>query len=529
MSTLINSIRNYSPPMQLPSVATPASVGYMSRAIGVQQPDDRQMLADIKGFLDASSRKHLGVIYENGKLFDRAAEDGQTTLAHLWQIATQQRAAGLNKRVLLKECLRLLTDPSTISQRFAPLHPSVMGKLLSYYNGGNANFSLGRLVTPQDFNDYSATCVSASVMYTLFDKQPSEAIRHIAGLTSDKMGFSESASAFDISPENPALAPQIIQQFKIPAQPDGQGGYRIWVNMPPSALARGLNQQFYATSDSQGVVECLYQAALSKLGAYNYEPGLGTRILPNGQLDQDPGLTSAEKTVMESIMKDNPSSVGPIVQVEYQVTAADRNREAYLLGYNRPFDKILNDLLNTVSAGNHVIIGIVQTDPAGQTAGRLNQKHEVTVVCYDKDSRTGELYFHIADSDDGQAGIERRSAQQLIPQIHHAGLTANVGLKVINEMKEMPNQYLYPDASDAAKYRLIQPTPAERHSQLIAESQQMVMQQNPAQSTPQPTDSQLSPQQFIMSQSLGYPQQYLPQGYYNPQQLYQSYTRQYAA
>lgn len=436
----------------------------------------QQMLETLKQQLAPQELTYLNRIINNGKLFDTQSEDGRSTLHHLHQIANTPRAKGLNNKAILTETLRVLAHPESISQRFSPLSSPIQQHLINYYNSGKGP-KLKQPVTPESFMDHSATCVSSSVMYTLFDKQPAEAVRHICGLTSPQQGFWEAASAYDISPDNPYLANQKLKEYGVPGQQVDANNFMVWVSLPYTGLVRGINQQNYRTPDSQGVVESVYQSALTKLAAYNYEPGLGTRVLPDGSLDADPGIEADRKTLMESVMKDNPANIGPVAQVEYQVTAADTQNEPYLMGYTRPFEKTLGDLTRSLDLGSHVIIGIVDTDKDQESQGRLNLKHEVTLVGYKRNPQTGDVTFKIADSDDGIPRLIEKNAKELIPQIHHAGLPMVLGRTVINEMNQLNGRYLLPDQQDAQKFNLVSIVPPQVQPKFIALAQQQIQQQ----------------------------------------------------
>lgn len=419
------------------------------------------MFAGVVSQLNAKNQRNLLGQMTSGRLFSTDAEDGRSTLSHMYQVIATPRAEGMNPQDIINDVARLLAQPESITQRFAPLKPNYIRALMNFLNAGRGP-KLAQPVTPESFSDHSATCVSSSVMYTLFAKQPSEVVRHIAELTSPRQYFTERATAYQISPENPALAAQKLEQYKVPAKQLDANNFMIKVELPYTGLVRALNQQNNPEPETQSVVESAYQSAVTKLAAFNYEPGLGTLVLPDGKLDKDPGIVADQKTLMESIMKDT----GPVMQVDYQVTAADRNNEPFLMGYLRPFEKTYNDLVSALKAGHNVIIGIVDTDKTGNTKGRLNLKHEVTLVGH-KDGM-----FQIADSDDEIPRLIHKPASELIPQIHHAGLPETIGRAVQKDISQLSGRYMTPDAGDAKNFKLIDIVPPQIQPQFLADFQQ---------------------------------------------------------
>lgn len=473
------------------------------------------MTAGLMSILDFKGRSNLQSQIRTGRLFNTDAEDRRSTLSHLFQIAALPRAQGLEKKTVLNDTLRLLAHPETITQRFAPLKMEAQQALMQYLNTGKGP-QLAAPVTPESFSDHSATCVSSSVMYTLFSKQPSEAVRHIAELTSPKLSFTEQAKAHEISPDNPSLAEQKLQQYKINGRRVSPDTFVVDVSLPYTGLVRAINQQNSKVPNTQSVVESAYQSALTKLAAFNYEPGLGTLVMPDGKLDQDPGIVADQKTLMESIMKDT----GPVMQVDYQVTAADRNNEPYLMGYLRPFEKIYGDLVRAVNLGHNVIIGIVDTDKTGPTRGRLNLKHEVTVVGH-KDG-----VFQIADSDDDVPRLIKKSAKELIPQIHHAGLPEAIGRRVQQEATQLSGRYMTPDGNDAKSFQLIDMVPADIQPSFMADFQQRQAQEMQAQQAQQMPQVSQQAQASPMS-AVGYTTAYQMYPQYAPAYYYPGYP--YAA
>lgn len=479
-----------------------------------------QMIYDVAKNISHRGRQNLMSLISNGKLFDTNAEDNRSTLAHLYDIMTVPRATGLQGKTVLEETIKLLANPVGISQRFAPLLPQYEQALIQYYNSGRGP-KLAKAVGPEDIFPHSATCVAASVMHTMFSRQPSEAVRHIAELTSPRRYFTERATINDISPDNPQQAAQKLAQYGIKnATPVSPNTYQVNVKMSDQNLLRTLSQQSNKQPDTQSVIESAYQLALMELADPSFDAGLATLVKPDGTLDQDPGIVADRKTLMESIVKDT----GPVSQIDYQVTAADKSNEPYLMGYLRQFEKTAEDLVKSVNSGNNVIIGIVETDNNSQNKGRLSMKHEVTVVDYhylNNQPSLNNLVFKIVDSDDSNDKAVYRRALELLPQIHHAGLPQSVGQKVAAEINQLQGRYMTPGPEEAQKFKLIDTVPTTIQPQFMADFQnrqmaEMRQQQGLSPILPQ---QQAQPQQQqgypfaypIQNPYTGYPGNYYPQ------------------
>ncbi len=468
--------------------------------------------------LSATGKKHLYQQLKKGRLTDNKSDDGKTTLDHLYAIATNKKAAGLDAKVVLEETVRLINEPQTITQRFGTLTPQNLRALMDYYNSGAGP----QISQPIDMETLrvtsSATCVASSVMYYMAYRSPSEFTRHIAELSSPRLAFVEKAAINEIAPEDPSLAAERLNEYGIPATPvPGTNNQQYWVtvNLPQSGLIRAVNQQRNKEPGARGVVEALYQGALTKLAAQSYDPGLDMRVNPDGTLDYDKGLEEERKTLMESIIKDN----GGVMSVVYQFTAAGRDNEPYLMGYYRSFDQTLQDIISAIDIGEDVLVGIVTTDRFGGTTGRLDMKHELTITGYEKDPKTGEVYFITADSDDDNPKLVKRSAREMIPMIHHAGFPAKIAHKIWNDIntKLASNQYLIPDQTDAARYNLLRTVPTEKQQAFLDDYQRMIMEEEAAMNAQMAQEQQASYPGYAYTypqQAQGYAQ--YPNVYYSP-------------
>ena len=163
---------------------------------------------------------------------------------------------------------------------------------------------------------------------------------------------------------------------------------------------------------------------------------------PNAWTDEDSGLIDFEKTYVESIMENKNTT-----SVIYQ--KVDENGK--LVGYEKDFQTIKKELLDTLALGHNIIIGYTWPDPENDNklAG-----HEITIVGA-KTNFKGETIFICQDSDDNLDKPIEMSESYLLPKIHHAGLPEEIasrdfeyedswkiGLKEFEEhQKEFRTQY----------------------------------------------------------------------------------------
>jgi hypothetical protein len=479
--------------------------------------------------LSRRGRSHLYQQLVQGRLTDTRTDDKRSTLSHLYSIMTTPRAQGINSKLILEETLRLMSEPQTITQKFGTLKQQSLQQMMNFYNSGYGP----QLAQPVDMNTLrvttSATCVASSVMYYMANRNPGEFARHISELTSPRQAFFEKAWLNEISPEDPSQAAQKLNDYGIPAAAvPGTNGALYWVKveLPYSGMVRALNQQDRRDKGSRSVVEAVYQAALTHLVVRSYDPGLDMRVNPDGTLDPAKGLEEDRKTLMESIIKDN----GGVMSVTYQFTAASRDNQPYLMGYYRNFEQTTRDLMQAIDMGEDVIIGITDTDTTGSTAGRINMGHEITVTGYERDKKTGEIYFIVADSDDDKPKLVKRAASEVVPKIHHAGFPVKLAQKIWGEINgRLDNQYLVPGPEDGTKYKLVATVPPSRQPAFLEEYQRMIMEEEARQqqATGQPSQAQYQVQQ---PQPQPLPIQPQPRQYQSqPNMAYATYPGSYYA
>ncbi len=439
-------------------------LGKGSRASGEGVFERVFMYRALKKALNREGNKQLKGLLKSGALTENGAENGHSTLYHLYAILTTQRAQGLDNRKVLAQTVRLLNKPYLITQKFAPLSEKSSKELLRVRNTDTAQ-GLNRagvmpVVQPLSWQDIdvknSATCVSSSVMYYMADKNPSELTRHLNELTSPMLAFQEKAKLEEISPQDPSRAYEILDAYKIKYKRSGPDEVTVKVELPPAGVVRMINAaQNGGKGGARTGIESAYQSALSFMAtARSYDPATDDQASEYGD-ERSPGLTEEQKTIMETIIKDN----GGVSSVTYQVAAGKGNPAAheqglpFLYGYTRTFEQTTQDIIDALNQGEFVIIGITDTDQSGAIIGG----HEITITSAFADPRDGEIKFMVVDSDDDIPTPVVRSARDLIPRIHHAGMPLKLAQKIQAEIEQTPG-YFVPSPEDQAHFNPISRT-----------------------------------------------------------------------
>lgn len=427
------------------------------------------MYRKVSKSLSRQGRDALHNLMKQGVLNDVNTDDGHSTLYHLYAIATTRRAQGLDNKRVLEETVRILNRPYLITQKFAPLSENIARQMLALRNNPvqrlnrSGSMPVVRRITYEDIDVLnSATCVPASQMYYMADTSPGELARHINEASSPLQAIYEKVALAELDPVNPENALKILKDNGIPYQMSGPGEVMVKIAIPESGMLRAVNaSKTPLTGKYRSGVGALIQSAYAYLATKSYDPATDMRDseVP-GQGSK--GLTEAEKTLMESIVKDN----GGVDSVTYQAVAGKANPAPgeeglpFLYGYTRSFEQTAGDLIEALKMGEFVIIGITDTDPNGAIVGG----HEITVTSAFVDEKDGELKFVVVDSDDDVPAPVVRSARELIPLIHHAGMPRDLAKKIQAEM-DATQGYFVPTQEDLASFQPIdfvnEPMPAE--------------------------------------------------------------------
>jgi len=421
------------------------------------------MFANLYNALGDEGQERLLSLAKRGVLSNDTAENNHSTLYQCYALLNTPRAEGLDAQRLLEELVFHLDKPTSITQQMTPISQQSAQLMLAagtqeqqvLPNGKTIGHALNwASVHPE----ISHSCVAASVMVYMAEKTPSELARHVQELTSPQLAFYETVKWQDIaSTRDEAL--ETLKALRAPYQQLNADTFRLRVDMSPTAHVRTYNDN-HARSVNLNVpsnpfsprtrtsVETAYQSALLYLGSqHTFSAANDGRIL-NGQFRY--GLTDAEKTVMESIVKDN----GGVAQVNYQITAglndvpAEQNNTPYLYGYTRTFQQTTQDILNALGQKEFVIAGISYPDDEGAIPGG----HEFTITSAYVDPNTNDLMFVTIDTDDAMDTPVPVAARTLIPEIHHLGMPKKLGETINKEIEALPNGYFVPNRMDAQQF-----------------------------------------------------------------------------
>lgn len=440
-----------------------------------------QMALAIWDALPSEGREHFKSLVRENVLNDTATDDGHSTLYHLYSMLTTPRAATLNNAYLVNETVRLLNKPYLITQKFATLSENTARVMLQLKNNTppNAmpinglpmtqqpNMPMRRM-TWQDIKvDNSATCVASSVMYYMADKSPGELSRHLNEVTSPLQAFYEKVKLAELAPDKPQEAFEILRQYGIPYRQIAHNELEVKVQLPTAGLLRAIDssQQFYnryhqaavtGSSEDPGLkgqsgIEAAYQTALTYLGTRTYDPATDLRDseIPG---EGSKGLTEIEKTLMETIVKDN----GGVASITYQVVAGKNNPSPeeeglpYLYGYTRTYEQTTQDMIDALNMGEFVIAGITDTDETGAVIGG----HEITITGAFVDPQDNELSYVVVDSDDDIPTPVVRDARELTPKIHHAGMPLALARRIQSQVDAVDGYYV-PVVSDLNRFKPI--------------------------------------------------------------------------
>ena len=102
------------------------------------------------------------------------------------------------------------------------------------------------------------------------------------------------------------------------------------------------------------------------------------------------------------------------------VTYQNIDETGHLVGHYFELDSIKDHILKTLASGENIIVGYVHLGDQNVVMGG----HEITIVGYEQDEN-GNGYFICNDTDDDINEPIRKSEKELLPLIHHAGISKN--------------------------------------------------------------------------------------------------------
>ena len=369
----------------------------------------------INKYLDSTSKEYLKQLKASGILNDTNSNDGSSVLDNLHKIATTERLQGLSKENILRETVKLLANPYSISQKFGDLPKEIIPKIEQETN---------TKISPETYQVSSATCFATSIEFNLVQKQPAEFTRMVEGLTSPEYSIKKQIKVSDISP-NYTEALHDLNQYKTEykIEPDWN---TLTVTLKPdrNAIVRARVQNSYKDENERSCVDVLMQSMIMNLGSQHTYNALTD--IRTGELNPDnTGLTNQEGNFANKILEGKHK-----ISVIYQ----DLDTNGKLVSHYYDNDTIKNHIDQALDSGNNLIVGYTILDDSNTVMGG----HEVTLT--GKTVQDGKVYYICNDSDDENPEPILMEAESFIPKIHHADLPAEIFSGVEQEAK---NQWKY--------------------------------------------------------------------------------------
>ncbi len=378
----------------------------------------------------------LDFLLKNGKLLAKSKNDKTTTLDNLYDIATIERAKGLDSKRIITDTLDILVNPRYVTQNFGDIPDSEYQNVLSLQK---ADSDVSRNPSLMNINVAgSGTCCAASNEVNMADKYPAEFARWISKLSSKNKELYLNVDLKSIS-KDPLDAAFIMKVLGADNKKFGFKDNKIKVTLDDNAYLRAQIQTNHWDRGERNIADVLIQSAIMRLGSQNTYDSLTDSRQPIFNSNTQ-GLIEIEKTFVESLIKGKE-----ITSLVYQKIDDNQN----LVGYTCTFDKMSRHIIDTLKSGDDVIIGYILTN---ETAGITNNQdynpnvhgapnqvingHEITIVDYIQD-KSGKLSFVCIDTDDDSNDLVIYSADWLLPKIHHAGYPASI---VACDEKEIMSQ-----------------------------------------------------------------------------------------
>ncbi len=377
--------------------------------------DEKKKYKEISEELDSKYKKKLEYALKTGILLKNNSDDKSSVLDNLHKILKEERDKGLDGRTILKECLDIIRNPYVITQTCEDIPNEYKTEVIGLVTNLSEDPQEIWNVNQDLDNLHSGTCPTASVEFDLATKNPAEFFRIVEGLTSPK---NEAYKVIDMDAlsEKTLDAVWLLNKFKTPHKIADFNKAVVQLKPDENAIIRARIQNHHRDKGERSIIDVLMQSTMMQLGSQQTYNSLIDKRAPNAWTMDDGGLIEFEKTYVESIME-NKNTVSVIYQ------KVDENGR--LVGYEKDFQTIKNELLETLNMGHNVIIGYTWPDPDN---GNKLAGHEITIVGY-KTNEKGEGIFVCQDSDDGIDKPVEMEEDFLLRSIHHAGLPEKIAMK----------------------------------------------------------------------------------------------------
>ena len=385
-----------------------------------KQVSERKQLYVVKSKLDKSTQALLKSLESKGILSNNSSNDGSTVLENLYKIATEPRIRGLSEKQILTDVIKALDNPSSITQKFGDIPTQVASEISQ---------ETGEQFPQQALNVVSSSCVVASMEFNLASQTPAEFVRFAEGLSGKNYSVDKNIKMSAIS-DGTLFALWQLREFDTEHSINTNWeDVNVKIKPDRNAIVRARVQASYKDPGERSCVDALIQSALLNLGSqHTYDALTDERT---GKFNADnAGLTDFEKTFVENIVFGKPK-----ISVVYQTI--DEN--GYLTGYNCELSEMKQHILKSLQAGENVIIGYTHIDENK----KINGGHEITITDYKEDEQ-GNGIFVCNDTDDNIDKQIEIKEQELLPLIHHAGISKSALSEndvVVESWREIVEQF----------------------------------------------------------------------------------------
>lgn len=375
--------------------------------------EEKKMYKELSSILKGKDKKNFDLLYKTGRLSDRHSNDNSSTIENLYKIYKEPRIQGLDNKKILSETMERIANPFIINQKFGNIPKNIKEEIIEQENKKSTDAEKHPF-GPNNIQDMdiknSASCVAASIEFSLADKRPAEFARFAQGLTSPEMAVKQKINLKNLN-ENELDAIYLLKMFNVKTKNNDWNNAHVTIAPDKDAIVRAKIQSVDYNGKNRSSVDVLMQSAFMQLGSQStYNSLIDKRY---GSLNaNDTGLTEFEKTFVESIVGND----GEKTSIVYQ--NVDEN--GVLQGYFHDAEIAQQHLIKTLDANKNVIIGITETNSENKIIGG----HEITVIGYKV--KNNELYFIYNDTDDNYVGALEIPAKELVPKIHHAGIPVNI-------------------------------------------------------------------------------------------------------
>ena len=370
--------------------------------------DEKKKYNELYENLDSKYRKKLEFALKTGTLLKNDSNDKSSVLDNLHKIITEERDPGLDKYTILEECLDIISNPYVITQTAEDIPDEYKKQVVGIITSMDENPDKIKETVFNLNNLHTGTCPAASIEFDLATKKPAEFFRMVEGLTSPNNAVVKNIQLNSLSDKS-LDAIWLLTNFKTPHRMNGFDNADILLKPDENAIIRARIQNNHRDNGERSIIDVLMQSTFMQLGSQQTYNSLTDKRKPNTWTQEDGGLIDFEKTYVESIVEDKNTT-----SVTYQ--KVDENGK--LVGYEKDYDTIKKELLDTLNMGHNIIIGYTWEDPDNdyKLAG-----HEITIVGH-KQNEKGEGVFICQDSDDNLSTPIEMPEKFLLQHIHHAGL-----------------------------------------------------------------------------------------------------------